>query len=217
MEYLKVCPQRRNYFPPWEENEFNYLNPFVNLVKSDTADVIYQTLFQEHRAHYDDFIPVFTDGSKISTHCSFATVFPENTFSFKLHRSCSIFTAEITAALHALVLISNRPCGRYIIYIDSLSVLQSLQSSNSNSHPLVFEVLDFYRRLSSKDFKILFCWIPAHVRINGNEQADKAAKLASQIFYTSIPACDLKKHAKDHKVVTHVIYICGGGTRHSCT
>ncbi|GBN47403.1 hypothetical protein AVEN_191596-1 [Araneus ventricosus] len=88
----------------------------------------------------------------------------------------------MTVALHALVQISNRPCGCYIIYIDSLSVLQSLQSFHYHRHPLVFEVLDFNYRLYSRGFTVLFCWVPAHVGISGNEQADKAAKSAAHFL-----------------------------------
>ncbi|GBN27805.1 RNA-directed DNA polymerase from mobile element jockey [Araneus ventricosus] len=196
LSYLNVSPHAMNNFPPWKNNDFNYLNPFKNFPKNQTTDTIYQKLYFEHRSHYRTFTPIFTDGSKTSTDTSLAVVFPDKILSFKLRQFCSIFTAEITAVQLALTNILNRPCGCYIIYIDSLSVLQSLKSSNHQSHPLVFSVLELYSKLLFRGFTVLFCWIPSHVGIRGNENADKAAKSASAFYNTPVPACDLKKHIK---------------------
>ncbi|GBN11777.1 hypothetical protein AVEN_272709-1 [Araneus ventricosus] len=98
---------RRVNFPPWGIPVVQFLNPFKTFIKSDTAGIIYQQIFIEHRQEYNDFIAIYTDGSKSSDHGSFAVVFPNTTFSFKLHPSCSVFTAEIAAVLLALEQISD--------------------------------------------------------------------------------------------------------------
>ncbi|GBN18696.1 hypothetical protein AVEN_230182-1 [Araneus ventricosus] len=128
----------------------------------------------------------------------FAVVFPHKTLSFKLHSSCSVFTAEIAAVLLALENISDCMERKFIIYTDSLSVLESLKSFSihSHHHPLVLNVLHLLNKLASRDFNILLCWVPSHVGIVGNEEADKAAKLANTITNSTVPLTDFKKYTK---------------------
>ncbi|GBN45610.1 RNA-directed DNA polymerase from mobile element jockey [Araneus ventricosus] len=105
--YFHVTIEPKRNFPPWKFFETHVLQPFENFNKSNTADIIYQKIFIEHREHYNSFMPIYTDGSKSGDQVSFAVVFPNTIFSFRLHPSCSIFTAEITAVLYALELISK--------------------------------------------------------------------------------------------------------------
>ncbi|GBM16438.1 putative RNA-directed DNA polymerase from transposon X-element [Araneus ventricosus] len=187
--YLQVTPHPKNNFPPWRIPVVQSLNPFQSFTKSDTADIIYHRIFNEHRQKYNDFIPIYTDGSKSADHVSFAVIFPEATFSFKLHTICSVFTAEITAVLFALEEICDRPQNKYLIYTDSLSVLKSLISNHNHSHknPLVLNVLNLLDKLDSRGFTVLLCWVPSHVGIVGNEKADRAAKLAITSTNATIP------------------------------
>ncbi|GBL74259.1 hypothetical protein AVEN_235259-1 [Araneus ventricosus] len=162
------------------------------------ADIIYQQIFIEHRQEYNDFIAMYTDGSKSDDNVSFAVVFPSTTFSFKLHSSCSVFTAELAAVLFVLEQISDCLERKFIIYTDSLSVLESLKSFyiHSHPHPLVLNVLHLLNKLASRDFNISLCWMPSHVGIVGNEEAAKAAKLASTQTNSTVPLTDFKKYAK---------------------
>ncbi|GBN18788.1 hypothetical protein AVEN_39713-1 [Araneus ventricosus] len=169
---------------------------FKTFDKAHTAPEVYQQLFADHRDVYHNFIPIFTDGSKSSLSTSFACVFINSTLSFQLHPSCSIFTAEITAILHALSQISSGPPDNYIIYSDSLSALESMTSLNRFSHPLTFNILELHDRLSTKGFTILFCWIPSHVGISGNELADNLARSATNSFNSPVPVNDVKKYVK---------------------
>ncbi|GBO04048.1 hypothetical protein AVEN_124230-1 [Araneus ventricosus] len=196
--YLHVTPQPKTTFPPWGIPVVQFLNPFQTFIKSDTADIIYQQIFIEHRQEYDDFIAIYTDGSKSADHVSFAVVFPNTTFSVKLHSSCSVFTAETAAVLLALEKISDCLERKFIIYTDSLSVLESLKSfyMHSHHHPLVLNVLHLLNKLASLYFNILLCWVPSHVGIVGNEKADKAAKLATAPTNSSTPLTDFKKYTK---------------------
>ncbi|GBN92941.1 hypothetical protein AVEN_198424-1 [Araneus ventricosus] len=66
-----------------------------------------------------------------------------------------------------------------------------------HSHPLSFTILDIHDKLCARGFTFLFCWIPAHVGIDGNEQADMAAKMASTLFNTTVPVNDIKKFVKN--------------------
>ncbi|GBM83390.1 hypothetical protein AVEN_211456-1 [Araneus ventricosus] len=176
--------------------KFTWIKIFKTFDKANTAPIVYQQLFADHRDVYHNFIPVFTDGSTFSSSTSFACVFINSTLSFQLHSSCSIFTAEITAILHALYQISNSPPDNYIIYSDSLSALESMTSLHRFSHPLTFNILEFHDRLACRGFSVLFCWVPSHVGISCNEHADNLAKSATDSLNSPVPLNDIKKYLK---------------------
>ncbi|GBO13880.1 hypothetical protein AVEN_233378-1 [Araneus ventricosus] len=132
-----------------------------------------------------------SDGSKCSSWPSIACIFINSTLSFQLHISCSIFTAEITAILHALSEISSSPPDNYIIYSDPLSAVESMTSLHRFSHPLAFNILELDDRLTSRVLSFLFCWIPSHV---GNELAEDIAKSATISLNSPVPVNDVKKY-----------------------
>ena len=81
---------------------------------------------------------------------------------------------------------------KFIIFSDSLSVLQSIQTQESKN-PFVTGVLKQLHEIAELNKEVIFCWIPSHRNIRGNEKADIAAKEAvskpvSSLF--KIPATD---------------------------
>ncbi|GFX50143.1 putative RNA-directed DNA polymerase from transposon X-element [Trichonephila clavipes] len=129
-----------------------------------------------HCSKYSKYIPVYTDGSKTLGHVGCGV--NKTILSFSLHDSMSIFSAELTAILVALqhILISNHR--HFCVYTDSMSALESLHFLTEHRHPTVIEILILLRKLERKDFDI-FSWVPGHVGILVNEQADTAARSMS--------------------------------------
>ena len=98
-----------------------------------------------------------------------ATVFPSNIeFSIRLPNSASIFTAEIWAIIKALDEMKNASASKFILFTDSLSCLQALLYMKLE-HPLIAMVIRkcVFLNIANKD--IIFCWVPSHVSIMGNE------------------------------------------------
>ncbi|GBM13014.1 hypothetical protein AVEN_101878-1 [Araneus ventricosus] len=54
------------------------------------------------------------------------------------------------------------------------------------------------KTLQARDFQILFCWLPGHVGIKGNELADTAAKTATTSWQQPLPYADVKKFVSHH-------------------
>jgi ribonuclease HI len=181
---------------PWDIPRFTFLNPFHYFDKSSTAPIIYQQLFYNHRQRLSDYTPIFTDGSKSDNFVGCAFIIGDIVKSHRLHPSFSIFTAEIIAIVKALEDLSQFQGDKFIFYVDSLSVLEALSSPNQRSHPLIHKVLHILDRLSSLGFKILFCWVPSHVGISGNELADKRAKTAKDDLRYPLPYSDAKHFVK---------------------
>ncbi|GFW77205.1 RNase H domain-containing protein [Trichonephila clavipes] len=60
-----------------------------------------------------------------------------------------------------------------------MSTLESLHFLTERRHPTVIEILIILRKLERKGFDIIFSWVPGHVGILGNVQADTAARSMS--------------------------------------
>ncbi|XP_055936843.1 uncharacterized protein LOC129966444 [Argiope bruennichi] len=177
--------------PPWDIPEISYLNPFLAYDKSTTSSVVFQQLFLYHRNEYSTHIPVFTDGSKTAYQVGCAVVIAEDTGSFQLSTLCSVLTAELMAIMIALEKISNLTYHKFCIYSDSMSALEALSHPHTKTHPLAVDILHLWRDLQAQNYQILFCWLPGHVGIVGNESADAAAKTASTSLQRAIPLTSL--------------------------
>ncbi|GBL75183.1 hypothetical protein AVEN_194428-1 [Araneus ventricosus] len=180
-------------FPPWEIPQFSFLNHFSGFDKSPTVAVAFQQLFHHHRYQYSSFIPIFTDGSKSDGHVGCGVVSLYDTPSYRLHNCCSVFTAELVAIFCALQEISPSDQRNFIIYTDSMSALETLSHNDIQMHPVGLEILSVLQFLRNKGFNIIFCWVPSHVGISGNETADAIAKFSSAFLPRTLPYRDIKK------------------------
>ena len=92
------------------------------------------------------------------------------------------------------------PCISFVIaeiptsshFLDSMSSLEALNGFKFELD-LVQKIIKDYTHLTNNGKTIIFCWIPSHVNIRGNEKADAAAKSALSFPVTKmkLPACDL--------------------------
>jgi len=178
--------------PPWYIKPPIILFDLVDLKKDRTNPLVYKQHFLEIKNRFSDYIHVYTDGSRDGNTVACAAVFPSNTISKRLPDSASIFSAEIQAILDALNKIKTSDASKFVIFTDSLSCLQALHNMKLE-HPLVGMVIRKCVFLSSKK-KIVFCWVPSHVGIRGNEKADLAAKAALNLPRANmgIPFSDFK-------------------------
>ena len=121
-----------------------------------------------------------------------AAVFQNQELLKHLPNESSIYSAEAIAIDPAMNIIANHKSSKFIIYSDSKSILQALQSKGSST-PLFTRLLDKMNPIS-KNNNIILTWIPNHIGIQRNERADKAAKKALQTYIsnTKIPYTNLK-------------------------
>ncbi|GFO49475.1 proteasome subunit beta type [Plakobranchus ocellatus] len=154
--------------------------------KENTSEVAYQKEFFRIKENFSNHYAVFTDDSKLEE--KVAAYFPEHPDSSKATRlrdGASVFSAELEGIALALTEIKKltKHHKNFVIYSDSLSALQAIQSKN-------FKVIDIRRlynliRKFPPYVRISFVWIPAHVGIQGNENVDKLAKAALDRTSTS--------------------------------
>ncbi|GFV94160.1 pggt1b [Trichonephila clavipes] len=200
LDLPNVHIQQRNcfLFQPWNTPRFHYINPFATYSKSTVAPVVFQRVFAYHRSQYSRYSAIYTDGSKRADYVGCGVVIEDIMHGYRLDTSCSIFTAEAVAIYRALQLIDSTMPRKYCIYTDSMSVLEALENYHDRCHPVVCTILDITSRMYSKGFDIVFCWLPSHVGIIGNEQADSAAKSATTHLPLAVPLSDMKRVIMHH-------------------
>ena len=179
---------------PWTQNPPKVILDLHKNKKSEVDSYIFKTEYLEIKSAYKHYISIYTDGSKQDEKVACAVISPNFTDSIRLPDNSSIFTAEAKAIDIALYHLRDQPEKQFIIYSDSLSVLRSLKNLD-HRNPLIQQIFRKYNYLSA--FKeIVFCWLPSHSNIRGNELADLEAKSAISLTITNlkIPHSDFKSN-----------------------
>ncbi|WP_218669804.1 RNase H family protein [Solemya velum gill symbiont] len=194
-----ILPNKLSSNPPWSLKIPSILYTMHNKSKSTTHPMAFQSLFAEIRHTYSTYQPIYTDGSKDREKVSAAMYAPPYVDTARLPNNSSIFSAELYALLLALQSIQFHKASKFIVFTDSLSSLQSL-SSFKITHPLVLQLLEFYTFLLQKGKTIIFCWIPSHMGIRGNEKVDSIAKTAlnSDMSSFKVPYSDFKPFSRKY-------------------
>ena len=204
IRFPPVFEQKTSVIPPWIMPEIKVCFEMENFPKKSTSnqEIISEFLKHKHNSHID----IYTDGSKTDTGvgAGIAICKTANSVFRSIHKAQSskatILTAELKAismALHELEKQTNKSC---VIYSDSKGALQSIQQYD----PVNPITLNIQCKMNRHKYRlgntILFCWVPAHCNIPGNEHADKAAKQGSKVAASSnlsVTAKDLYAHIQD--------------------
>ena len=150
--------------------------------------------FLEHDAVHLRQTKLYMDGSKSGNGVGCAVIHEDTAYISKLPDYASVFTAELTPVATALDQVYNNSDSNFVVYCDLRSTLEAIKKFNS-SHPLVQKVQEWLFQISCRHKSVRFCWVPSHVRIHGNELADREAKyaaLSADITFDKLPPSDLK-------------------------
>ena len=82
---------------------------------------------------YPDHRAIYTDGSKAENNVAAAATSNNLSAQVRLPGNASIFTAELQALKMAFNIVKNCDWDRFIIFTDSLSSLQALDSNNCDN------------------------------------------------------------------------------------
>ena len=176
--------------PPWLLKQLVVILDLNKLPKKETHPLIYQEKLNNIQEIYPNYQHIFTDGSKSNFGTGCGEVLHKKSQKKSLPKETFIFSAEIYAINLTLDLISTSSPQKCIIHSDSLSVLQSLKYTKLEN-PLIVKIFNKLNSLIHSK-KVIFCWIPSHIGIQGNDKADSLAKAAINMT----PCIDLKPKIK---------------------
>ena len=184
---------------PWSQKKPLVILEMCKNKKNETNPCTFKNEYRALRDRYRDHIPIFTDGSKEGNKVGYAVHTEYGDLTGALHGRASIFTAEARALTHALDWIKVSGHRKFIIFSDSKSCLQAiLQHQPTNS--IIREIQQNHTDLKKVRKEVIFCWLPSHIGITGNEKADQAAKraLAQEPDVFAIPHTDLLPLSGEH-------------------
>ena len=145
--------------------------------KAEMSSNQWQQLYLDLENYKGKHVAYFTDGSKSVNGVGAGVWSKEEKWSGRMPDDCGIMTAELYAIMKALEISKNKK-EKVIIYTDSLSALYALMESKNKSRN--YQVHDIYRVIEEMNTSVEMVWIPSHMQIKGNEQADQLAKEGAQ-------------------------------------
>ena len=122
--------------PPWTIQKPHIDLYLTHQKKHLCDDCLFQSLFAQLKSCYPDHRAIYTDGSKAENRVAAAATSKNFSAQVRLPGSASIFTAELQALKTAFNLVKNCDGDCFIIFTNSLSSLQPLDS-NTCDHPFI--------------------------------------------------------------------------------
>jgi kelch-like protein 2/3 len=178
--------------PPWHLPNVSHCTELFHIKKNQLSTEEVKAIFLDHRNAHSECYSLYTDGSKSEDGTRYAYVGDDVLFSRRIQGEASIYSAELLAIYdaigHADSLLNH---DNIVIYTDSRSAIQGI-TKYQQKNPLVQLVQS---RIANSTKNINLCWVPSHVGILQNEQADALARdvvLATDPDPTQIPRSDHK-------------------------
>ena len=161
--------------PSWCMKKPDILFDLHTSKKSASDSLIMKQNFHILQSRYTEYQHIYTDGSKDGEKVGCAFLYGNHFSTLRIPDGSSVFTAEAKAIDLALDFIDS--CflhDKFLIFSDSLSVLKALNHTSSKNSQIQ-KLLEKHHKIANTK-EILFCWLPSHVGIIGNEIADRKAK-----------------------------------------
>ena len=115
--------------PPQSQAEPHICLSLTKFKKDCTSPEIYKQAFLEITSQHQNYVQIFTDGSKVDEKVAataVSSVAPNSPVSCRLRDHCSIYTAELQAVPFALKQAYQSEESRFTIFSDSLFASQAL-------------------------------------------------------------------------------------------
>ncbi|UYV81533.1 hypothetical protein LAZ67_20001464 [Cordylochernes scorpioides] len=173
----------QNQYAPYKERPEISYNLDLEQECSKRADHpgLLRSLAMERIEKADkETIQIYTDGSLVENGSSGSGVLilkdsMEIKRRIKNPKNLSVFRSELTAILQALKLVEKNETKNIIIYTDSKAAIFAIKNCYYSQDRLLKNIAAEINKLN-KNTKISLQWIPSHVGVPGNEEADRLAK-----------------------------------------
>lgn len=147
-------------------------------------NVLLNDVVVELNTTYYGWHKIYTDGSK-SSHGLGTGLFDQSlriSLGCKINCNISIMSLELIAIYKAIEYILQQNLNKVVIFSDSKSALQHIArcaSGNSRGASIAFDILNRFIVLFNNNIEFMLQWVPAHIGLRGNEEADRISKSAA--------------------------------------
>ncbi|CAK1602214.1 unnamed protein product [Parnassius mnemosyne] len=146
----------------------------INSLKSNVINELNVKYFGWHK--------LFCNGSKDKCRVGAAYVdsLLGNKCKIKIPNNLTIMSAELIAVNDALVYDGTTDFQKTVVLTDSKSALQHIArcAFGLRGVSIAYHILNEIFKLQCKNCNLVLQWVPSHIGLQGNEEADKLAKLA---------------------------------------
>ena len=179
--------------PPWRINCLNTCQDMFTYTKNEIPQDTLRNIFNHHARSHTNSYQIFTDGSKTEEGVGYAYTCMDHSHQCRISRIATIFTAELFAIRDAVNYAESnlQNLQTITIHSDSKSAIQAISSPHPKN-PIIHQIQTLIIN-SHKSYSM--CWVPSHIGIRGNEEADRLAGeciRTLQIAPHSLPRSDHK-------------------------
>ncbi|KAL0881953.1 hypothetical protein ABMA27_001708 [Loxostege sticticalis] len=166
----------------------NIIEPILNCVllskKNYNPNLLKTKILEEIYHKYFLWNTIFTDGSKSKAGIGAAYYDSIRKYGkcFKVDGTICIMSVELVAILEALkYILNNLVDTKVVIFTDSKSAIQHIAgcASGDQSTSLAYSILRKIVECQQKKIVLKIQWIPSHIGLHGNEEADRLARTAA--------------------------------------
>ena len=168
LDLVNIADFKISDVPPWTVSQPRVLFSLHGGGGSRAGPLVFRTKFHELLSDFPNYETIFTDGSKDGGTAGSACVAPSGTYKCRLPDSASIFSAENKAVDLAFDHIEQSRNSDFIIFSDSLSVLQSLHNRRMEN-PLLLDVLLKHNELAELN-SIVFVGFPVMLGLKATKK-----------------------------------------------
>ena len=161
---------------PWTNSKIKIDLDLTKHSKEKTNSAIFQALTKEKLQKYENYEKLYTDGSRIGTKVGWGVKGTNMEQCGCVTEKASVHTAELYAILKSIEFIEKNEKEKFCICSDSLAAIKSIQKILGTND--ISEIIRKKLENTTKDIVII--WVPAHVGIEGNEEADRLAKVGGE-------------------------------------
>ena len=184
---LKEDSMDNEYHPaPWQQQiaNFNYTTLPGSKQNCDIEEMRTAAFRAINKVETEGSYVLYTDGTvDPETETSGSAVTSAN-FSacWRTSNKASTMQTELVAIKQALTYTKDNENGPVVIHCDSKSAMQALQQTKiKENRNLITSIHVLIKHHHNQDRHITFNWIPSHIGIPGNEEADRLAKQTNRM------------------------------------